>query len=49
VGVLLKFLELSGAGRVAADETNEDEAWAAKMDEWIVWEVGEETAWERRT
>jgi hypothetical protein len=39
---LLRFLELSGVGRVDADGTDEDEAWARKMDNWIVWEVREE-------
>jgi hypothetical protein len=39
---LLRFLELSVVGRVVADGTNENEAWTAKIDEWIVWEVGEE-------
>jgi hypothetical protein len=46
---LLRFLELSGAGRVVADGTNEDEAWAAKMDEEIAWEVREDKMRERQT
>jgi hypothetical protein len=45
---LLRFLELSEVGRVAAGGTNEDEVWARKMDEWIVWEVEEEAAQGRR-
>jgi hypothetical protein len=32
---LVKFLELSGVGRVVADGTDEDGARAAKMDEWV--------------
>jgi len=35
------FLELSGVGRTMADGTDEDGARAARMDEWVVWEVGE--------
>jgi len=35
----LKFLEPSGVGRMMANGTGEDEAWAAAMDEWIVWEA----------
>jgi hypothetical protein len=38
---LVKFLELSGVGRVMADGTNED---AARMDEWVAWETVEGTA-----
>jgi hypothetical protein len=30
----VKFLELSGVGRVIADGTDEDGAHAARMDEW---------------
>jgi ribonuclease HI len=37
---LLGFLELSGAGRVVASGEDEEEAWARRMDEWIVWENG---------
>jgi hypothetical protein len=40
---LLRFLELSGVGRAIADGTDKDEAWAQRMDDWIVWEVREET------
>jgi hypothetical protein len=32
---LVKFLELSGVGRVMADETDKDGAYAARLDEWI--------------
>jgi hypothetical protein len=39
---LVKFLELSGVGRVMADGTDEDGAYAARMDEWIAWEAMEE-------
>jgi hypothetical protein len=35
---LLRFLELSGAGRIVANGEDEEEAWARRMDEWIVWE-----------
>jgi hypothetical protein len=41
---LLRFLELSGAGRVVASGEDEDEAWARRMDEWIVWENGKDEA-----
>jgi hypothetical protein len=37
---LLRFLELSGAGRMVASGEDEEEAWARRMDEWIVWEDG---------
>jgi len=37
----VRFPELSGAGRTMADG---DGARAARMDEWVVWEVGEEIA-----
>jgi hypothetical protein len=39
-----RFLELSGAGRIVASGEDEEEAWAQKMDEWIVWEDGKEAA-----
>jgi hypothetical protein len=45
---LLRFLELSGVGRVVASGTDEDEAWARRMDDWIVWEVREEAVRGRR-
>jgi hypothetical protein len=41
---LVKFLELSGVGRVMADGTDEDGAYAARMDEWVVWESVEGAA-----
>jgi hypothetical protein len=41
---LVKFLELSGVGRVMADGTDEIGAYAARMDEWIAWERVAETA-----
>jgi len=37
----LKFLGLSGVGRVVTDGTDEDGACTAKMDEWAVWEAEE--------
>jgi hypothetical protein len=40
----VKFLELSGVGRVVADGTDEDGARAARMDEWVVWETVEKAA-----
>jgi hypothetical protein len=43
---LLRFLELSGVGRIVADGTDDEEAWARKMDDW---EAGEEAARGRRT
>jgi hypothetical protein len=39
---LLRFLLLSGAGRIVANGEDEEEAWARRMDEWIVWEDGED-------
>jgi hypothetical protein len=36
---LVKFLELSGVGRVMADGTDEEGAYAARMDEWVAWET----------
>jgi hypothetical protein len=41
---LVKFLELSGVGRVMANETNEEGAYAARMDEWVAWETVDGTA-----
>jgi hypothetical protein len=41
---LLKFLELSGVGRVMANGRDEDGARAAVMDEWVVWETREGAA-----
>jgi hypothetical protein len=40
----VKFLELSGVGKVMADGTDEEGAYAARMDEWVVWEAVVETA-----
>jgi hypothetical protein len=40
----VKFLELSGAGRVMADGTDEHDARAVRMDEWVVWETVERVA-----
>ena len=39
---LLRFLELSGVGRVVEGGEDEDEAHAAQMDRWVVWEAEEE-------
>jgi hypothetical protein len=36
---LLRFLELSGVGRRVEGGEDEDEAYAARMDDWIVWET----------
>jgi len=30
---------VSGVGRTMADGTNEESAYAARMDEWIAWET----------
>jgi hypothetical protein len=35
---LLRFLELSGAGRIVANGEDEEEGWARRMDERVVWE-----------
>jgi hypothetical protein len=40
----VKFLELSGVGRVVADRTDEDGIHAAQMDEWVAWETVEGAA-----
>jgi hypothetical protein len=37
---LVKFIELSGVGRMMADGTDEDGAYAARMDDWVAWEAG---------
>jgi hypothetical protein len=37
----LRFLELSGVGKVMDDGADEEETRAARMDGWIVWEAGE--------
>jgi len=36
----VRFLELSGVGRVMADGEVEDNARAAKMDERVIWGTG---------
>jgi hypothetical protein len=36
---LVKFIELSGVGRVMADGADEDGAYAARMDDWVAWEA----------
>jgi len=41
---LMRFLELSGVRRFVEGGVDEEEAHAAKMDQWIVWEVEEEGA-----
>jgi hypothetical protein len=43
-GRLLRFLELSGVGRFVEGGIDEEEAHAANMDGWIVWEAEEEGA-----
>jgi hypothetical protein len=43
-GRLLRFLELSGVGRFVEGGIDVDEAHAANMDRWIVWEAEEEGA-----
>jgi hypothetical protein len=35
----VRSLELSGVGRTLADGTEEESAYAARMDTWIVWET----------
>jgi hypothetical protein len=37
----VRFLELSGVGRTVADGTDEDSAYAARLDGWIAWETAE--------
>jgi hypothetical protein len=39
---LLRFLELSGVGRIVASGKDEEQALARKMDESIIWEDGKE-------
>jgi len=36
----VRFLEMSGVGRVMGDGVDEDGAWAAQTDESIAWETG---------
>jgi len=38
---LLRFLELSGVGRVVEDGRDEDQERAERMDRWIIWEAEE--------
>jgi hypothetical protein len=38
---LLRFLELSGVGRVMEDGVDEEEARAGRLDRWIPWETEE--------
>jgi hypothetical protein len=38
----VRFLELSGVGRVMKDGTDEESAYAARMDEWVAWETRRE-------
>jgi hypothetical protein len=35
----VRFLELSGVGRTMKDGTDEESAYAARMDEWVAWET----------
>jgi hypothetical protein len=39
---LLPFLELFGVGRFVEGGTDEDEAHASRMDDWVIWEAEEE-------
>jgi hypothetical protein len=41
---LLRFLELSGLGRTVEGGLDVEEAYAARMDEWVIWETEEEMA-----
>jgi hypothetical protein len=43
-GRLLRFLELSGVGRTVEGGLGLEEAYAAKMDEWIDWDAEEDKA-----
>ena len=36
----VRFLELSGVGRTMKDGTDEESAYASRMDEWVAWETG---------
>jgi len=40
----VRFLELSGVGRIMKDGTDEDGTCAARMDEWVAWEMVEKIA-----
>ena len=35
----VRFLELSGVGRTMKDGTDEESAYASRMDEWVAWET----------
>jgi hypothetical protein len=37
----MRLLQLSGVGRLVKGGVEEDEAHAARMDDWIIWEAGE--------
>jgi hypothetical protein len=45
----VRFLELSGVGRTLADGTDEESAYAARMDTWIAWETEDVVEVERST
>jgi hypothetical protein len=43
----VRFFELSGVGRTLADGTDEESAYAARMDTWIAWETEDVAGVER--
>jgi len=43
---LLRFLKLSGVGKVVEDGTDEEQARDARLDGWIAWKVKERVAQE---
>jgi hypothetical protein len=43
----VRFIELSWVGRTMADRTDEESAYATRLDTWIAWEAEEEGAVER--
>jgi ribonuclease HI len=45
----MRFFELSGVGRTLADGTDEESAYAVRMDTWIAWETEEAVEVERST
>jgi hypothetical protein len=45
----VRFHELSEVGRTLADGTDEESAYAARMDTWIAWETEEAAEVERST
>jgi ribonuclease HI len=45
----VRFLKLSGVGRPLADGTDEESAYAARMDTWIAWETEDAVEVERLT